>query len=111
MDINHLLVQTATKVSTTYDKYGDIVYGARTTTRCLYRDISNLNQSTSNRYEVDIVGILWFDADENVSKGDIYLLDDGEYYQIDKILLAKTRVTDNSLKFIKCSVSHARQVS
>lgn len=110
-DIDDLLVETATKVTVTRDGYGDIVYGNRTTTNCLFRDMSVLSNSTANRYEVTIAGILWFSASEDVNKGDVYLHENGDYYQIDHINRARARVLDNALKFIKCQVSRTRQIS
>lgn len=110
MDIDDLLVQVATKVTSTYNIYGDRVAGATSQSACLYRDISTLTPSSGNRYGVDESGILWFSAGENVQHGDVYLLD-GVYYKVEQILMAQSRVTDNILRFIKCTVSRTRQIS
>lgn len=111
INIDNHLKQTATKIGTTRNVFGDIVYGAQTSTKCLYRDISTLSPSQQNKYDVNISGILWFGAAEVVKRGDVYKLDDGNYYQIQQVLLARTRVTDNGIKFIKCTVSKTMQVS
>lgn len=110
IDLDRLLVETATKVSTTTNEYGDIVYGSTTSSPCLYRDISTLNQ-TSNRYEASIDGLLWFGADEAVIKGDVYYHPDEGYLQIIRVTKAKRLVLDNTKQFIKCEVAKQRQIS
>lgn len=109
--IDNHLKQTATKYVTTRNVFGDIVMGNQSSTKCLYRDISTLSASQQNKYDVNISGILWFGASENVKRGDVYKLDTGDYVQIQQVLLARTRVTDNAVKFIKCTVSKTMQVS
>lgn len=110
IDLDHLLVETATKIAITTNADGDINYGATTSSACLYRDISTLNQAV-NREDVTIDGLLWFGASENVIKGDVYYHPDEGYLRIHRIVNAKTLVTDNVHKFIKCEVLKMRQVS
>lgn len=110
IDLDSKLVETATKVTVTRNEFGDINYGATSSSDCLYRDQSSLLQ-LANREEVTIDGILWFDADENVARGDIYYHASEGYLRIEKVIKAKTLVTDNVLKFIKCMVTKTRQVS
>lgn len=110
IDLTPKLVETATKVTTTRNEYGDISYGSTEARACLYRDATILNQN-SNREEVTIDGILWFDVDEDVSRGDIYYHPDEGYLRIERITRAKRLVLDNSLQFIKCQVSKQRQIS
>lgn len=111
INIDNHLKQSATKYVTTRNVFGDDVIGAATATKCLYQDISTLSASQANKYDVSTSGILWFGAAENVKKGDIYKLDDGNYYKVQSITYARTRVTDNGIKFIKCAVSKTMQVS
>jgi hypothetical protein len=110
IDLDRFLVETATKVTTTLNEYGDVDYGATSSTPCLYRDISTLDQ-LQNRYEVTIDGLLWFGASENVVKGDIYYHPSEGYLQIIKIIKAKRLVADNTTQFIKCEVMKQRQLS
>lgn len=110
IDLDAKLVETASKVAKTVNEYGDIDYGTSTSSPCLYRDISVLNQ-TANRYEVGIDGLLWFGASESVSKGDIYYHSSEGYLKIIRITNAKRLVLDNALTFIKCEVAKQRQVS
>lgn len=110
IDLDLKLVETATKTAVTENEYGDIVYGATSSSPCLYRDISSLSHIT-NRDEVEIDGFLWFGADEDVSKGDIYQHSDEGYLKIVKVIRAKRLVADNSVQFIKCEVAKQRQVS
>lgn len=104
------LTQTATKVAVTRNEYGDTVYGPTSTTNCLYRDISILQQA-GQREEVNFDGLLWFDASESVAKGDIYQLDSSEYVRIEKVIRAKDLLRSNTVQFIKCEVTKQRQVS
>lgn len=104
------LVETATKITTTVNEYGDIQYGATSSSPCLYRDISTISQIT-NRQEVSIDGLLWFGANENVARGDIYYHPDEGYLRVEKVIKAKRLVADNSHQFVKCEVSKQRQVS
>lgn len=104
------LVETATKVSVTRNEYGDINYGATSSSACLYRDISVLSNAI-NRDQVAIDGLLWFDGTETIAKGDIYYHSSEGYLKIEKIIRAKRLVVDNALEFIKCEVTKQRQVS
>lgn len=110
IDLTGKLVQTATKIATSRNEYGDIIYGATSSSPCLYRDISTLNRGVGNREQVSIDGLLWFGATETVAKGDMYQLD-GVYYRIERVINADRRVIDNSRQFIKCEVSKQRQIS
>ena len=110
IDIDRFLVETATKVTITINADGDINYGSTTERPCLYRDISLLSH-IQNREEVTIDGILWFKADEDIARGDIYSHPDEGYLRIEKITKAKRLVADNSLQFIKCEVTKQRQIS
>jgi hypothetical protein len=104
------LIETAQKVVTTKNEYGDLQYGSATTSNCLYRDISTLNQ-LSNRNEVTIDGLLWFGASESVVKGDIYYHASEGYLKIVRVIKAKRLVADNAVMFIKCEIAKQRQIS
>lgn len=110
ISLDDKLVETATKITVTRNEYGDVVYGATSSSACLYRDISLLQRQT-NREEVNIDGLLWFGASENVERGDIYLHPDEGYLRIERVTRAKRLVADNTLQFIKCEVTKQRQVS
>lgn len=110
IDLDAKLVETATKYVTTRNEYGDTVYGPTSSSACLYRDISQLGQTT-NREEVTLDGILWFGASENVAKGDIYHHSSEGFLRIQRVIKAKRLVADNALKFIKCEVTKQRQLS
>lgn len=110
IDLDARLVEAATKIATTINEDGDVNYGSTSSSACLYRDISTLNQ-LQNRNEVTIDGLLWFGASENVQKGDVYYHPSEGYLQIEKVTRAKRLVADDSLKFIKCEVSKQRQIS
>lgn len=110
IDLDSKLVESASKVAITRNADGDINYGATTTSACLYRDISTLEKDT-NRYSTNIDGFLWFNASEDVSRGDIYYHSNEGYLKITRVTKAKRLVADNSLQFIKCEIEKQRQVS
>lgn len=110
IDLDAKLVETAQKVTTTRNEAGDTVYGSSTPTSCLYRDIGSLQRSTNREY-VELDGLLWFGASENVIKGDVYYHSSEGYLRIEKVIKAKRSVTDNTPQFIKCEVTRQRQIS
>lgn len=110
IDLDARLVETASKIATTINEYGDTVYGTTTEVDCLYRDISSLSH-TGNRELVNIDGLLWFRGTEDVARGDIYYHSSEGYLRIERIIKAKRLVADNTLQFIKCEVSRQRQLS
>lgn len=110
IDLDRFLVETASKVVTTINQDGDVNYGATSSSPCLYRDITTLNQ-IQNRNEVTIDGLLWFGADETVVRGDVYYHPDEGYLRIERIIRAKRLVADNARGFIKCEVKKQRQIS
>lgn len=114
IDLDARLVESATKVAVSRNEYGDTIYGPTTTTACLYREITGLDKSSlskANSESVRIDGELWFSADETISLGDIYQHNSEGYLRIEKIIVAKRRLVDNSTQFIKCYVSRQRQLS
>jgi hypothetical protein len=104
------LTETASKVTTTTNEYNDVVMGTTSPSPCLYRDISIL-QHSPNRDDVNLDGIIWFDADEVVAKGDIYYHPIEGYLQIERITRAKDLLRSNTVQFIKCGITKQRQVS
>ena len=104
------LVETAQKVAVTKNEYGDDVWGSTTSVACLYRDISRQDQ-LGNREEVTYDGILWFGADATVELGDIYYHPVVGYLKIVGITVARRRLIDNSIAFIRTTVQKVRQVS
>lgn len=111
IDLTDKLVESAYKVSQARNEYGDTVYQTATTAiDCLYRDIS-LTQRNQNRTEIQIDGLLWFGASESIAKNDVYYVPTIGYLRIEKITRAKTLLTNNTVKFIKCEVTLQRQVS
>lgn len=110
MSLDSRLVETASKVAVTRNEYGDTVYGASTSSACLYRDISTLNRA-ANREDITLDGYLWFAATEAVEKGDVYLHPDEGYLRIRRVTRAKKLLSDNTVAFIKCEVTKQRQIS
>jgi len=100
--LEHYLNQTAQKVSTTRDKFGDYLQTSLTEVSCRFRYIRNLRRET-NREISDSDALMWFAPTHEVSIGDHYLYE-GVYYQVDRVL--KARKLDNAtVHFIKCEVT------
>ena len=112
IDLDHLLVETATRVATTRDENGDLKYGGTTSVACLFRDITSLSD-LGNREEVGVDGILWLPASEVSFAviGAVYYHPDEGYLRIKNRIRAKRLVADDTTQFIKCGVEHHRQVS
>ena len=110
IDLADKLVETAQKVAVTTNEYGDDVWGATTSVSCLYRDISR-EDHVSNRDELSADGILWFGAAATVELGDIYYHSSAGYLKVVQITVARRRLVDNSIQFIKCLVEKTRQIS
>lgn len=110
IDLDRLLVETATKYVTTTNEYNDIQYGASSSSPCLYRDISTLTEA-GNREAVTIDGILWFGASETVVRGDVYYHSSEGFLKIVRVTRAKRLVVDDTTQFIRCQVAKQRQLS
>lgn len=103
------LTRTATKITVTRNGFGDVVYGATSSSPCLYRDISIL-ENNNNLESVNVDGYMWFGANEVLAKGDVYLLG-SKYYRIEKITAGRDLLLDDAIRFYKCEVMEWRQVS
>lgn len=111
LDLSDKMVETCSKVQTTYNGYGDLVYGVvEANLPCLFRPIEAIQIANSNREEVTIDGMFWLRPTDGWDRGDIILYN-GEYFRIDKLIEARRRLVDNSLQFLKAEVYRSRQVS
>lgn len=110
ISLDDKLTETATKVVTTRNADGDVVYGSTSSSRCMYRDMSSL-QHAAGADQVTIDGLLWFGATEDVSKGDIYYHPSEGYLRIHRVIKAKDLLRENIVRFIKCEVYKQRQIS
>lgn len=112
IDLDRLLVETATRVTTTTDENGDLKYGGTTSVSCLFRDVTSVSD-LGNRRELGVDGILWLPASEAsyAILGAVYYHPDEGYLRIKNRIKAKRLVADNTTQFIKCGVEHHRQVS
>ncbi len=107
------LVETAQRVSTTRNAYGDYNLASTTSVACLYRDISTLSRGNANREEADIDGILWFKANEEAYavRGALYYHPDEGYLRIERVIVAKRLLRGAGKVFIKCEITKQRQIS
>lgn len=105
------LKESCTQYSVKRDRYGDMKLTEVGTILCLYRDISLLNRNVNFREEVQIQGIFWFDpAATTLKQGDIIGYN-GLLYRLEDVTNAKTLLTQDTLNFIKSSVSLYRAIS
>lgn len=107
------LVETAQRVTTTRNAFGDLVFGATTSVACLYRDITTLSRGNANREEVDVDGLLWFSTTEEAYaiRGAVYYHPDEGYLRIERVIVAKRLLRGGGKVFIKCEVTKQRQIS
>lgn len=105
------LVETAYLRSEIVNEYGDRVYQtAGDPVDCLYRDISSFSRA-QNRVDILLDGILWFGADADIERGQVWYHPDEGYLQIEKVTRAKRLLADNTVQFIRCEVTKQRQIS
>lgn len=110
IDLDRLMVETASKVAVTIDENGDTKYGSSTSEPCLFRDITSISD-VANRKELGVEGILWLNGSSSVQLGDVYYHSTEGYLKVKSIIRAKRLVLDNTTQFYKCGVDHHRQVS
>jgi hypothetical protein len=94
--------QTANKVTTTRNAYGDYVAGAKTILPCHFRYITNIDRA-SNSEAINSDAMAWFEADSNVVKGNVFIIDD-EGFIVDKVIKAR-RLRDPTVLFLKTELS------
>jgi len=89
---------TAYKVTTSRGAYGDYVAGAKTALPCHFRYITTLDTNGFNeRYTCE--ALAWFEADSNVVKGDVLVIDDDGFI-VDKVIKAR-RLRSTEVQFLK----------
>lgn len=107
--IENFLVDSITRVSSSRNRFGDIVYGASEVFRCRFREINDLTRSVDGREQLQCDALVHFDSKAGISIGDI-LVYNGAYYRIDSIVKAR-RGGSTNIEFIKCGLLRHRQVS
>lgn len=99
--------QTATKVTSTRNAYGDYVAGARTDLVCHFRYITNLDISDNESIQSDAMA--WFEPDSGVVKGDILIID-GEGFIVEKLTKAR-RLRNPVVLFLKTELKRYAVIS
>lgn len=107
--INHLLVDTVTKVTASRNEGGDFVYGATASIPCRFREINDITRGVDGREELDADAMVHVSSDSGVEVGDI-LAYGSDYYRVDVITKAR-RLGSTNVEFIKCLLVRHRQVS
>jgi hypothetical protein len=103
------LTQIAYKVTSTRNKYGDVVYGTSTSLDCLFREFTSIDL-VNGLEQIKTDAIVWLAPSASVLEGDVLQIDGG-YYRIEKIIQAKDRLRNNEVKFLKCEVNEQRRIS
>lgn len=90
--------QTAYKVTTSRNAYGDYVESTRASIPCRFRyitglDINGVTESTT------CDALAWFEADSGIVKKDVLVID-GEGFIVDKVIKAR-RLHDSEVQFLK----------
>lgn len=107
--IGHWLVDKIYKITTTRNKYGDLVMGAEAGKDCWFREITALVPSTGNAEEIQCDAVVWFAGSDDTKKGDIYRYGN-DYYRVTRITKARKGGMTN-VEFIKCELISHRFVS
>lgn len=95
-------VQTCRKITPVRNAFGDYLYnGDYETINCRFRYSMGVQRGT-NQEVVDTDAMVWFEPNEDISKGDI-LYYDGQYFQIEKIMYAR-RLGSEVVEFKKCNL-------
>lgn len=92
---------TAYKVSTTRNAYGDYVAGSQTALPCHFRYITSL-VSTGSSEALQSDAMAWFESDSGVVKGDILIIDD-DGFKVERITKAR-RLRDTTVLFLKADL-------
>jgi hypothetical protein len=107
--IDHLLVDTITKMPSTRDEYGDIIYSSGVQMPCRFREINSLNRAVANKEELDCDALVHFAADASVELGDVFIYGN-TYYRVDSMVKARAGGS-TAVEFLKCGLLRHRQVS
>lgn len=106
---NLVFKETCTHYTTQRDRYGDNKLSSVGTIACLYRDMTQM-QDSNFREETSVTGIFWFPASANVVEKDLIGYN-GKLYQIQQVINAKNLLTGNRTQFYKCGVTVYRGIS
>lgn len=89
---------TAYKVTTTRNAYGDYVSSTETELACHFREITYQVTNQSNEV-IDADAMAWFEPDSGVVKGDILKIED-TYWRVERVTNAR-RLRNPEVQFIK----------
>lgn len=92
------MLQTAHKVTTTRNAYGDYVASGSVALPCKFRYITDIQTTTANE-TVNADAMAWFESDSGVEKNDIFQID-GEHWRVERLIKAR-RLRSNAVQFIK----------
>lgn len=92
------MLQTAYKVTTTRNAYGDFIASGEVELPCKFRDIT-YQVTDSNNETIDCDAMAWFEPDSGVVRKDILKID-GEHYRVEKVTIARKLHNPNP-QFIK----------
>lgn len=90
--------QTAYKVTTSRNAYGDFVAGAKTALPCHFRSLTELVTTNGNE-AVRSDAMAWFEPDSGIVKSDVLVIDD-EGWKVNKVTKAR-KLRNPSVQFIK----------
>lgn len=103
------LKETYTSYSNTRNVYGDEVLTPTGTGLCLFRNISSEDYA-ADMETATTEGIFWFAPTDPHVKGDVIGFN-GQLYRLERITVARERLTTNAVHFYKCTASFLRQIS
>lgn len=96
------MYNTAYKVTTTRNSYGDYTASGSTALPCHFRDITQVGSNDGNE-QFDCDAMAWFEPDSGIAKNDILQID-GSHYQVDRVVRAR-KLRSKEVQFIKTELN------
>jgi hypothetical protein len=102
--------QSVQVVSTTRNKFGDIVNtaGFQSTIKCKFREIADLGDEVNREVEGSLA-MMWTNPDSGVDVGSVILFDD-KYYRVANMTVAR-RLHSVVVQFLKFSLVRIKDVA
>lgn len=92
------MFQTAYKVTTTRNAYGDYVASGEVALKCHFRYITEQVTDSDNE-TIQSDAMAWFEPDSGVDRKDILKID-GEHFRVERVIKAR-KLRDPNVQFIK----------
>jgi hypothetical protein len=105
------LLQSCTKISTTTNEYGDIVYSGsgNAVISCRFRHITDLELGEQNRDTENADAMLWTAADSGLDIGSVILFE-SEYWRVKDLIKAR-KLHSSDVNFLKMTLERQKDTA